>query len=108
MLVPIVALPPARRVRRVPWKATQSREFRRQYSTTGEAALKYRMASATVAQWIHAGRLAAVRAGPWWFVDRRELAAFLKTLPKPGTKTRAKILGHRRLMVLRRLGTRSP
>lgn len=82
-LAPIVVLHPARRVRRVPWKLSQSREFRRRYMTAGEAALKHRMASATVVHWIHQGKLAAVRAGAWWFVDRRERAAFVKQLPKP-------------------------
>jgi len=106
-LAPIVALnQPAARVRRVPWKLSQSPEFRRRFMTTGEAVLKYRMASSTVTQWIHQGRLSAVRAGLWWFIDRRELAAFIRQLPKPSTKARAKARKHQRMMRRRRLRRR--
>lgn len=47
-LAPIVVLQPARRLRLVPWRVSQSKEFRRHYWSTGEAALRYRMSSATI------------------------------------------------------------
>ena len=98
---------PAARLRIVPWKVSRSRDFLRQYWSTGEAALKYRMSAATINRWIRVGRLAAVRSGPRLFVDRREFAAFVKQLPKPGTKTRAKLLKHQRKMARRRLRRRA-
>jgi hypothetical protein len=42
-------------------------------------------------------------AGGRLFIDRQELAAFLKTLPKPGTKIRASLRKHQRLMRQRRM-----
>lgn len=107
VLAPILPLgQPTTRVRRVVWTLSQSADFRRQYWSTGEAALRHRMSSATVVRWIRDGRLAAVRAGPRLFVDRREFAAFVKQLPKPGTRTRAKVRKHQRMMTLRRLRRR--
>jgi predicted site-specific integrase-resolvase len=86
---------------------SRSPEFRREYLSAFDAALKYRMSPVTVTKWVHEGRLSAVRVRQGrLFVERRELAAFVKQLPNPGTKTRAKVRKHRRLMALRRLGRR--
>jgi hypothetical protein len=90
-------------------KVSRSPEFHRQYGPALEASLKYRMSAETVRGWIHQGKLSAVRVGPGGrlFVDRGELAAFLKTLPKPGTKNRARLLRHIRMMALKRLRPRT-
>jgi hypothetical protein len=89
------------------WTVNRSAEFRRQYLSAFDAALKYRMSPVTVPKWVHDGRLSAVRVRQGrLFVDRRELAAFVKQLPKPGTKKRAKALRHRRMMARRRLRRR--
>jgi hypothetical protein len=91
------------RIRRVSLKVSRSPEFRRQYCSALEAALKYHMAAGTILKWVHEGKLAAARVGPGGrlFVDRRQLAAFLDRLPKPGTKTPPRRLKHRRIMALR-------
>jgi hypothetical protein len=76
------------------------------YLSTFDIAVRHHMADETVRKWINQGRLSAVRIG-WGgrlFVDRRELVAFLKQLPKPGTKNRERRLKHRRMMMQRRLG----
>jgi hypothetical protein len=108
ILAPIVALsPPGPRVRTVLLQTSRSPEFRRQYLSAFDAALKYRMSPVTVTKWVHEGRLSSVRVRQGrLFVDRRELAGFIKNLPKPGTKTLAKVLRHRRMMALRRLRRR--
>lgn len=102
-LASIVPLSPACRIRTVLWKETQSAEFRRKYWSSFEVALKLHVGPETVRKWIHQGELSAVRVRQGRvFVDRLELAAFVKRLPKPGTKTRAKVLKHRRMMARRR------
>ena len=93
-------------MRAVPWKVSRSAELRRQYRSAFEIAVKLHVGPETVRKWVHQGELSAVRVRQGrLFVDRRELAAFVKRLPKPGTKTRAKVLKHRR-MTLRRLRRR--
>jgi hypothetical protein len=95
-LVPMVVLgepvfwpvEPSGRVRRVLLNVSRSADFRRHYCSMLEASLKYHMSAQTVRGWIHQGKLAAVRVGLGGrlFVDRQELAAFLKTLPKPAPR----------------------
>jgi excisionase family DNA binding protein len=104
-LAPVLPLSPARRtIWTVLWKESLSAEFRRQYWSSFEVAVKLHVGPETVRKWIYQGELSAVRVRQGrLFVDRRELAAFVKQLPKPGTKTRAKILKHRRMMAIRRL-----
>ncbi len=103
MLAPILPLSPGARVRTVLLQTSRSPEFRRHYLSAFDAALKYHVSPVTGTRWVHEGRLSAARVRQGRiFVDRRELAAFLKTLPKPGQKTRANVRKHRRLMARRR------
>jgi hypothetical protein len=97
--------PAGRRIPRVLINVSRSADFRRLYCSALEAALEHLISPETVRKWVHEGKLAAVRAGAGGrlFVDRHELAAFLKTLPKPGTKTPARLLKHIRMMARRRL-----
>jgi excisionase family DNA binding protein len=108
-LAPIVALnQPDARVRTVLLKTSRSPEFRRQYLSSFEVALRLHVGPETVRKWVHQGELSAVRVRQGrLFVDRRGLAAFVKQLPKPATKTRAKVLTHRRMMARRRLRGRA-
>jgi excisionase family DNA binding protein len=94
---------PQTRVRTVLWKVAQSSEFRRRYQSTFEVAVKLHVGPETVRKWIDQGELSAVRLRQGrMFVDRNELTAFVKQLPRPGTRRRAKVRKHRRLMAWRR------
>lgn len=59
----------------------------------------------TVRKWVSDRGLPAVQLGDTGrlWIDRRDLATFLKTLPKPGTKTRARELRRRRLAARKRM-----
>jgi excisionase family DNA binding protein len=83
VLAPILPLSPAARVRTVLLMASRSAEFRRRYLSSFEVAPKLRVNPETVRKWIQQGELSGLRVRQGrLFVDRRELAAFVKQLPK--------------------------
>ena len=86
-LAPVVELK-ARRVRTVLLQTSRSLDFRRQYLSAFEAALKYHASTVTVTRCVHEGRLSAVRVRQGrLFVDRRELAASRSRGPRRGRES---------------------